>query len=239
MESVSLHAAVLGTTESPSQMVNGNTVYCDPKYLEQNAQATTVPEDSLPTIDAVLDDNMPPPSSVISIYSGATNSNSEATADLNEQFLQINAITSSPMTCSALCRCQCHRKTEYTSPPWIRPLLGSFLLNYACLPIPRRWKCDLQACSSSRSSVSLTYYFPSWLLYRSILLSASINSMTGNGATLHLKVPRILPSLDDMWIDVVWNRATLFRQSYQKTPVFPFDQDEFGQTLLSVSIIKP
>ena len=156
----------------------------------------------------------------------------------NEELVCVEAATYQRQQCPPRCRCQCHAtKTKYQSPSWLQPLLGSFFLQYDSLPmLAGRDKCDVQQCRNSSSTIRLNYFFPVRVLNRAILLSTSISSSLGGvGASLHLKVPRIIEDTHAIWFAVEYSSLTRFQQLFSQTSYSPVDYTKSGLTLLSVS----
>ena len=159
--------------------------------------------------------------------------------DMTAAYIRIKTSIPTARVCSASCHCQCHIKRGiFVSPGWLNPLIGSLFLNYDCIPFPGRWKCDTRDCSGSSSSLFLDYYFPRWLCSRAISLHASTSTIVGEGATLHMRIPRIIPSTNGhCWRNISWEKGVLFRTSLLREHYLPFDQNEYGRSLLVVSLL--
>ncbi|KAL9084538.1 MAG: hypothetical protein Q9165_008041 [Trypethelium subeluteriae] len=80
-------------------------------------------------------------------------------------------ITGTRASCANWCRCSCHVPRIYQTTPYLSRLFGSLFIGYTSSPVLYR-ECDSPLCErSSGSSVSFTYYFPSWFWARAILFS--------------------------------------------------------------------
>ena len=133
--------------------------------------------------------------------------------------------------CSPLCKCSCHKFLRASSPSWLQPALGAMSLKYSLISYGRRKPCSSPLCDSrSDTSIDIQYQFPLWLAARAVFCSLSWRSLTGVGASLWLKVPRIVD------IDLV----TILESSDIETrlstfQVLPTDIDsKFGLNLLTV-----
>lgn len=96
--------------------------------------------------------------------------------------------TSYQELCKPSCRCRCHLRQRWKSPPMLDRFLGTVFLGYVGLPImyPR---CDFHACLRQRSFiVSFTYYFPAWFLLR--ILHIQIRHRQNLGPEQLLRVSR-------------------------------------------------
>jgi len=94
--------------------------------------------------------------------------------------------------CARHCKCQCHRPAAFHTPPWMRRLAGSLVTQFSRGIWAMQGRCDVPVCrGQDGASIWVAYSFPTWLLGRAILLSASWGSLTNAGASLHITVPRV------------------------------------------------
>jgi len=95
--------------------------------------------------------------------------------------------------CPLLCKCSCHRFTWSQSPSWLWLAAGNVSLRYNYLPYYSKGPCDSPLCRS-RSVISITirYHPPQWLAARTILVSLTWGTLTDMGASLWIRVPRIV-----------------------------------------------
>ena len=138
--------------------------------------------------------------------------------------------------CPSSCSCQCHRVTTARSPTWFTPVLGAMMVNYNTIPVVRPRKCDHHRCKRASSSISLTYRFPSWLCGYYISLKASLDSVVGYGAYVHVTVPRSIALNDRGYFYLSEDVRTDLSLRYFSENVHYSPRDEFmGGSLLTVS----
>ncbi|KAK3988396.1 hypothetical protein QBC44DRAFT_398062 [Cladorrhinum sp. PSN332] len=121
----------------------------------------------------------------------------------DSQFLNFTA--TAKQRCKAGCYCQCHHRREVksSSNTIISKVLGQLFLSYSCLPIWGATPCNYAQCENNAfgrpESATLCYIFPSWLVRRSLSVSASWGTLAGHGAKLHIRIPRVLPRSHNLW----------------------------------------
>ena len=153
----------------------------------------------------------------------------------DQKAVRIETSIFDPYRCPSRCRCRCHtRSTDYQSPGWLKPLLGSFFLQYDSLPVfpTTGLKCDLSECRNSSSTARFHYHFPAWLLRRALLISASMEGLVGIGA--YLAVPRIIDTIDDIWGSIRFGKTTQFQDRLIKNIYRPEDYNINGDSLIAV-----
>ncbi|KAH6885408.1 ankyrin repeat-containing domain protein [Thelonectria olida] len=134
--------------------------------------------------------------------------------------------------CSATCRCQCHKSSSIASPGYLHSVLGTFFLSYNTFPLCGIITCDFAGCTTtSNSKVRFYYHLPTWLFSRAILFSASWSSLTGVGASLHLKLPRTIPSCDPIWEALRRADINRIRQRFATKLNSPTDISSDGMSL--------
>ncbi|KAK4461588.1 hypothetical protein QBC42DRAFT_91907 [Cladorrhinum samala] len=140
--------------------------------------------------------------------------------------------------CPSSCSCQCHRVTTARSPTWFTPVLGAMMVNYNTIPVVRPRKCDHHRCKRASSSISLTYRFPSWLCGYYISLKASLDSVVGYGAYVHVTVPRSIALNDRGYFYLSEDVRTDLSLRYFSENVHYSPRDEFmGGSLLTRAIM--
>ncbi|KAI1174416.1 hypothetical protein F4777DRAFT_384368 [Nemania sp. FL0916] len=154
----------------------------------------------------------------------------------SESMVQFQAVLF--RTCSSTCSCSCHQMKRSRSPHWLASLMGNLFLYYNVNPIFQRPTCDRLSCTvKSPSSVRLYYTFPRWLLARSIDWHASWSSLTGQGSSLHIRVPRVLESHSHRIFKAIeYGDFRFVRLQLANKSVLPTDVDEGGQSLALVAI---
>lgn len=149
--------------------------------------------------------------------------------------------------CFILCKCQCHRSHVISSSnnKAIRAILGRFLLDYNCIPVWDPRPCNDPRCvngttrtSSHPAYLKLVYLFPAWLLRRALHVNMSWASLTGEGAALHIRVPRVLPNSHQVFWAIDNQRFDIVRANLMSSKALPGDVNEFGQSLLYTSILN-
>ncbi|KAK3318752.1 hypothetical protein B0H66DRAFT_558129 [Apodospora peruviana] len=134
--------------------------------------------------------------------------------------------------CPYGCNCQCHKRSTVQAPSWLRPIMGAFSVNYNSIPILSPRPCNLASCrSNSKTSIHLQYYFPSWLLARGMLLAISWSSLTGEGASLHLRIPVVI-GRHRVWHYIAHDKVSQIQDLLVKQKISPNSVDERGQSLL-------
>ncbi|KAK3384069.1 ankyrin repeat-containing domain protein [Lasiosphaeria ovina] len=147
--------------------------------------------------------------------------------------------------CARGCRCQCHRTEKSTrTSPWLALFLGSLFVNYNSIPVLRPVACDSgpsgAGCRRQRKgslALSFRYYFPAWLWPRYVEFHASVRSMTGLGASLHVALPRVLAFTDPVWPLIMTGDVPGFRNVLEAGRVFlPTDHLETGTSLMTQAL---
>jgi len=148
------------------------------------------------------------------------------------------------MKCNNGCRCQCHvARRKVSSPSWLGPVLGSVLFGYNSLPFLDPRPCDEPQCLNARSfsSLSLTYRFPAWLWDRVLVLTAAratMNHLGGPGASLHLRVPRVVYPNDSLWILIKKNEITKIKMAFSQRLYRPIDVGQSGNSIFHWSMTR-
>jgi len=84
-------------------------------------------------------------------------------------------------------------------------------------------------------SVRLVYLFPGWLYGKALDLYLSWKSVTGQGASLHLRMPRAIPNMDSIYWAIMENKVDVVQSRLASREVLPTDiDDEMGMSLLTV-----
>lgn len=154
------------------------------------------------------------------------------TTDTTVPVIQLQAPVHQP--CYRYCRCQCHKSSSFLTPHWTRALVGSLAMQYNGTAILGKNPCDVSACrSGGKASVNIAYSFPTWLLSRAVSINASWGSLTNAGASLHLKVPRVVDMSTIYWAlrDRNW---TWLNRLIAESKIQPNDISMTGHSLLAV-----
>ncbi|KAK4206168.1 hypothetical protein QBC37DRAFT_143333 [Rhypophila decipiens] len=160
-----------------------------------------------------------------------------------EQSLEADSIlcfqTSLRTKCDTRCRCQCHKCTSRVSPGYLQPAVGAFFLSYKTFPIFSNSSCNDAACQRRQHSrLELYYYLPRWLFSRAVHISLSWDSLHGTGATVHLRLPRIIETSDDMWETIRCRDLTRLRQRLALKQNTLMDVSPTGTSLLLYAVTR-
>lgn len=135
--------------------------------------------------------------------------------------------------CSVSCLCRCHRPPTLSYQPWplrtVRQVLSLFMTK-------AHWEsglCDDEVCRDiSRQNLALVYQIP--LIHRVIWLRLAWTSTFGPGASLHLRVARVVTNYQAFRVIEVGTPERL-RYLLKEKIAFPTDITPFGRSLLHVS----
>ncbi|KAE8391284.1 ankyrin repeat-containing domain protein [Aspergillus alliaceus] len=155
-------------------------------------------------------------------------------APSKEHFIHVETSLKHRKRCSPSCQCQCHsRRANYQNQRWCWPVLGRLFLNYDSLPLPRKRKCDQKGCRSYTSRVHMVYHFPSWAWNRAIGVSFYGSTILGVGASLHIKVPRVIPlENSEAWSAAYGGNSTALKHWLSTLRYSPFDVQSDGASLV-------
>lgn len=138
--------------------------------------------------------------------------------------------------CDPCCKCQCHRWTNIRSYSWLQKLCGRMFLSYSSLPIFSPRLCNSPLCMTNpRNSIHFTFFFPKWLLLRSIAVSASWSTVIGVGASLHLNIPRVIKKHETAWHCIRHGDIEAIQRLISCRDMFPTDCNSQGKTLAMVN----
>ncbi|KAK0620596.1 tryptophan synthase beta subunit-like PLP-dependent enzyme [Immersiella caudata] len=141
--------------------------------------------------------------------------------------------------CATTCKCQCHKFTYKQSPGYATQVVGRLFLAYNTAPVFHRRPCDHPGCrNQSMRSAQLRYSFPTWLLRRALYMSLSCDSLTGAGASLHLRVPRIIPESHNVWAAIRDSDLARLQSLMSRKDAFPTDIDKHGVSLLLRAVYR-
>ncbi|PVI01688.1 hypothetical protein DM02DRAFT_339422 [Periconia macrospinosa] len=139
--------------------------------------------------------------------------------------------------CNNPCTCQCHIRTSVKSPLWARFLIGSFFYQATGRVFIGSGSCDSRCCQKTTSSqVRLTYYAPSWLGWKPLVMSATNNSLPGLNSTISLRVPDFVPWDNPLWDLIYEGDVTGLQRYMSKYRVNPNTVEEFGRSLLFAAV---
>ncbi|KAL8733486.1 MAG: hypothetical protein Q9166_002113 [cf. Caloplaca sp. 2 TL-2023] len=137
--------------------------------------------------------------------------------------------------CRRPCSCQCHRASKLKTPDFLRHITGQLLVGYAgisSLTPP----CNEHACAKrQQTAVRLQYNFPVWsLVQRALTLVSCSGGAYGPEKTLRMS--RIRPGLDEVFIQVQSGNVRRLQQLFVQGDASPLDASDTGWTLLHYAL---
>lgn len=143
--------------------------------------------------------------------------------------------TSVIQSCRSICNCQCHNLSHLRSPGWLRSLVGACFVSYGVIPILGRASCNSARCKArTHSSAQIMYFFPTWFLSRVLFFSVSMRLLIGQGATIHIRVPRVIGKVHRIYDYMYFGDVGMVQKALAVQEISPVDVDEDGVTLLMV-----
>ena len=136
--------------------------------------------------------------------------------------------------CPPQCKCQCHKVSRMQTPTFLRSVIGALCVQYNRIPFFDRRPCDSALCrSNSRTLIGVRYQFPGWMVARAICALISSHGLTNAGASMYLKVSRVIEfnSVGNAILanDIQWLQREISEKRLLKT-----DIDSNGVSPLSV-----
>lgn len=138
--------------------------------------------------------------------------------------------------CPVACNCQCHISSRYQTPRWISAIIGSLFYASHHTPALDVKPCNSKTCvrSEPSSSLSLTYYFPTWMM-RSALVYSSWGNLSGRNSSWMVRMPREIPDYQLCWTLIKMGDKEGMKQLLLRKQLSPWDVDSEGYSVLSVS----
>ncbi|KAI1133588.1 ankyrin [Nemania abortiva] len=132
--------------------------------------------------------------------------------------------------CSASCSCRCHRPPIISSRPWLLSTIRQLLS--LCMTTVR-WEpssCDDRVCrNTSQRKIDLVYQIP--LFHYAVWLRLAWTSVFGPGASLHLRVARVIT--DTLVFDTAkCGTPRALQYLFAEKRALPNDTTPSGQSLL-------
>ena len=108
----------------------------------------------------------------------------------NGQSIRRVSMRASQLRCMKECSCICHLRRTYRSPPILDRFFG--VLSVGCAGIPRVTPpCDSTECAQRSSpTVLISFFFPSWLLTRALIVLGRFTPM--HGPEMIIRLPRVV-----------------------------------------------
>ncbi|KAI0883859.1 ankyrin [Annulohypoxylon maeteangense] len=122
------------------------------------------------------------------------------------------------------CQCQCHSPTSRTQPnPLVSPIYGWLKSAYNIIPRVDTRRCDVSTCRRACSPVRVNIRLPLPFYSRMLEATLSLNSVVGVGASLHLRVARIIPLNSSITYEIRLNKIDMVRQRFSRGEISPID----------------
>ncbi|KAI1460114.1 ankyrin [Annulohypoxylon moriforme] len=129
-----------------------------------------------------------------------------------------------PRSCNRGCRCKCHSSTSrIRSDPIVSPIYGWLKSAYNIIPRLGTRRCDVLTCRRAHSPVHVNFRFPLPLYSRTVVANLSYDSVVGVGASLHLRVARVIPWNRHIWEELMANKIDIVRRRLSRREISPFD----------------
>lgn len=131
--------------------------------------------------------------------------------------------------CHRFCICRCHQKTTLASPSWTQRLIGALFIGYTSIPTPMAIHpaCDEKRCIQRQNwSITVNYYFPSWLLKRAILLRS--RSSPTDGCMISVRTPRVVSATAAQFLLSRQGNVAEMKKLFSQGLASPFDIESDG-----------
>ena len=137
--------------------------------------------------------------------------------------------------CWRPCSCQCHRSSKIKTPDFLRQVTGQLLIGYAGIPSITP-ACNEHACAKrQKATVRVQYYFPIWSLIQRMFTLVSLSG-GAYGPEKILRMSRIRPGLDEVFIQVQSGNVRRLQQLFMQGDASPLDASDTGWTLLHYAL---
>lgn len=146
------------------------------------------------------------------------------------------ATTKAVTGCDYPCPCQCHIRSSYETPTWLKTAFGVLFASYTGSPVWGRQPCNYRPCMrSGASQTSYTWHFPTWMIAKAVALSFSRSSLTGLGGSWSLHIPKSLAGDNPVWRFLNYGTVPQLVDVMSSGVASPCDMNEDGKSLLHVS----
>ncbi|KAL8819079.1 MAG: hypothetical protein Q9223_002415 [Gallowayella weberi] len=137
--------------------------------------------------------------------------------------------------CRRPCSCQCHRSSKLKTPDFLRHFTGQLLVGYTGISSMTP-PCNEHACAQrQQAGIRVQYNFPVWSLIQRVL---TLVSYSGGlyGPEKMLRMSRIRPGLDEVFIQVQSGNVRRLQQLFIQGSASPLDASDTGWTLLHYAL---
>ncbi|KAJ4011039.1 hypothetical protein NW766_007671 [Fusarium irregulare] len=143
------------------------------------------------------------------------------------------ATTKAVTGCDYPCPCQCHIRSSYETPTWLKTAFGVLFASYAGSPVWGRQPCNYRPCMrSGASQTSYTWHFPTWMIAKAVAFSFSRSSLTGLGGSWSLHIPKSLAGDNPVWRFLNYGTVPQLVDVMSSGVASPCDMNEDGKSLL-------
>lgn len=137
--------------------------------------------------------------------------------------------------CKRACSCQCHHPSKLKTPDFLREITGQLLIGYAGVSNVTP-PCNEHACARRQKTVfRIQYYFPVWSLIQRMLTLVSCSG-GACGPDKLLRMSRVRPGLDEVFIQVQGGNIRRLQQLFIQGDASPLDASDTGWTLLHYAL---
>lgn len=137
--------------------------------------------------------------------------------------------------CRRPCSCQCHRSSKVKTPDFLRQVTGQLMVGYAGIASFTP-PCNEHACAQRQKAlVRIQYSFPVWSLMQRMLTLVSYSGGI-RGPEKVLRMSRMRPGLDEVFIQVQSGNMNRLQQLFILGDASPLDASDTGWTLLHYAL---
>lgn len=132
------------------------------------------------------------------------------------------------------CTCSCHQPGSFSTPDFMRQLVGKMLITYSDVPNLNP-QCTQSQCKKRRRfpSFRVSYYFPRWLW--GLMVTTHLAYTSRDGLELHrLRTPRIIPIGSKIFTLAQTGDLEAIRSLFTQGLASPYDVDQDGLSALWV-----
>ncbi|KAI1738790.1 ankyrin [Xylaria scruposa] len=149
-------------------------------------------------------------------------------------FLSAGPCSQARRGCNASCSCRCHRPSGTNSQPWLLITIRQIL---SLVTTTSYWEpalCDDQVCrDATEQKLALVYQIP--LLQHAIWFRLTWTSVFGPGASLHLRVARVVPHSRARTV-AACGTPQMLQYLFETRKALPNDMAPSGESLLLTAI---
>ena len=139
--------------------------------------------------------------------------------------------------CTPYCRCACHNARTFQTPALLHEVIGTLFIGYSGYPIKAFQECtEVNFVSQSIFRGYVHYLFPSWFLYKAIMVT--LMTIFLNEISLSLTVRRIVPSGAELLRLVKNDDVDGIKRLFDMGMASPNDSLESGGSVVTVRSIS-